>query len=95
MRELARDLSGLSCPQCGETHEVHQLLGQVERWSDVVRHADGSEESDGSTLLAQCQSCRASFSLSHDQVASLIIQKQTAELFSSISQVLRGKAKLQ
>jgi hypothetical protein len=67
----------------------------VERQKEVARYADGGEESGSlSALEYRCGRCRHASVVPLEQVAGLIIEKQTRELFSSISEVLRGHERL-
>jgi hypothetical protein len=88
-RRAARAAGG--CERCGHPLDLDVLLGQVERQREVARYADGGEESSGlSALEYRCGHCRQASVVPLEQVAELILEKQTRQLFSSISQVLRG-----
>lgn len=47
------------------------------------------------TVEYECRSCGVQFPVNLKQVGTLLIKQQTEELFSSISNLLRGDAKIQ
>jgi hypothetical protein len=85
----------ISCPACGHVPARAALLAQFERHHSVEEFADGSHGHSHTALEQRCRGCRSSYSVPFERVASLVIEKQTEDLYASISDVLRGKARLQ
>ena len=85
----------ISCPACGHVPARAALLAQFVRHRAITEFADGSQEMGSSAIEQRCRGCRANYTVPMERVASLIIEQQTQDLYDSISQVLRGKARLQ
>jgi len=84
----------VDCPSCGHAPPVDELLVRLAGTSTAL-FADGGAATERLTLEQQCARCDATFTVPFKTVASLVIERQTQDLFSSITDVLRGKAKLQ
>lgn len=82
------------CPGCGYSFPIEELLAHFEDDRAVTRFAEGSRDAAYSTLTQKCHRCMGSVTLTFRRVASKIIDRQTQDLFASISQTLRGKSKL-
>jgi hypothetical protein len=84
----------IGCPECGASPPLEDLLARFESRQAMEKFAARSPEGSQAVLEHHCKRCNVSFTVPFKKVGSLIIQKQTADLFGSISQVLRGKARL-
>jgi len=84
----------VDCPSCGHRPRLDEILSRLDRDS-LARFADGGAARERSPLEQQCGRCDARFEVPFKAVASLVIERQTQDLFSSITDVLRGKAKVQ
>ncbi|MBL8950261.1 MAG: hypothetical protein JNK82_05770 [Myxococcaceae bacterium] len=59
-----------------------------------MAHVDGSVEAPPDRVEHRCSGCGAHLSFGIKELASAVIEEQTEELLGSISQLLRGNAKL-
>lgn len=83
-----------ACPACGFAMPLEDLLARFESERAVRFLADGGAEVGHHTLTQQCRRCLHSVQVTVKRVASQIIERQTQDLFASITAVLRGNANL-
>ncbi len=86
----------ISCPACGHAAALNDLLDQFElRHHERLGFVDGSLEDARSSWEQRCACCHHGYPIPFKLLASLIIERQTRDLFASIGDVLRAGAKLQ
>ena len=83
-----------ACPLCAYEFEGDELLRSLEP-PGVEVHADGGQQAASGDFRYQCPGCSSTLTMPQGQAATLLIEKQTRELFSSITAALRGSAKSQ
>lgn len=79
------------CPRCGEAADLDDLAARLRR-SELARERGRGRAQN---LEHHCRRCRTRYTVPLQRVASHAIKRQTQEVFSSISRVLRIRSRLQ
>jgi hypothetical protein len=93
MREF-RETVEVSCPGCSAAVDLESVLLEVAGGTSMTHHVDGGRELRPGGHGHRCAACRTAFVLSDEQVAWLVISRQTRDVMSSISRMLRGPESL-
>ena len=84
-----------ACPRCGHKFVGDEVLRSLKPAEGAEVFADGGGQRSSGALSFTCGGCHARLGLPHQQAATLLIEKQTRDLYASITVALQGKSKLQ
>jgi DNA-directed RNA polymerase subunit RPC12/RpoP len=85
----------INCPRCGHEFAADEVLRSLRPAEAAAVFAGGGGQRGSGDLGFTCATCHAKLSLKGRQAATLLIEKQTRDLYASITAALQGKAKLQ